>query len=304
MKGHPFGMTASVFNFNRRAHALTWVLARLFLLLSLNFFDDHFGFCKNSLAEAECNLVKGICHLLGVTVNEKFQWADRLNLLGIAYSFSEERLLILRERKEALIQEILEILSRGSLTPGEAAKLRGKLSFVSVHLSGRHGRSCLLALSERQYARDGSSTVTLPIRRALRLWLTLLDSSHVSRPLFGDQNSDLADFLVFFDGYHPDPRPGVERFPEGPQGWVGVFPGPGSRTSGGGHLFLVHGSRIRHLRMAIAPYPDHDDRFTGSRHRSGADVGEDGGQAYHLIHRLGSRRGGIDQGILRQVRHQ
>ena len=185
------------------------LLARLFLLLSLIFYDDHFGFCKNSLAEAECNLVKRIFHLLGVTVNEKFQCSNRLNLLGITYSFSEERLLILRKRKEALIQEILEILSRGSLTPCEAAKLRGKLGFVSGHLSGRHGRSCLLSLSERQYARDGSLTITLPIRRALRLWLTLLDSSHVSRPLFCDQNSNP-------DGYHPDPRPGV------------VFPGPGS----------------------------------------------------------------------------
>ena len=58
MKGHPFGLTASVFNFNRNAHAL-------------NFYDDHFGFCKNSLAEAECNLVKRICHLLGVTVKRE-----------------------------------------------------------------------------------------------------------------------------------------------------------------------------------------------------------------------------------------
>ena len=166
MKGHPFGLTASVFNFNRTAHALKWVLSRLFLLLCLNFYDDHFGFCKNSPAEAECDLVKTIFHLLGVTVNEKFQWGNRLNLLGITYSFSEEKLLVLRERKEALIQEILDILSSGSLAPGEAAKLHGKLGFVSGHLSGRHGRSCLLALSERQYARDGSSTVTLPIRRA------------------------------------------------------------------------------------------------------------------------------------------
>ena len=228
MKGHPFGLTASVFNFNRRAHALKWVLSRLFLLLCLNFYDDHFGFCKNSLAEAECDLVKTIFHLLGVTVNEKFQWGNRLNLLGITYSFSEEKLLVLRERKEALIQEILDILSSGSLAPGEAAKLRGKLGFVSGHLSGRHGRSCLLALSERQYARDGSSTVTLPIRRALRLWLTLLDSSHVSRPLFGEQNYNPADFLVFSDGYCPDPRPGVESSPKATRvGWVCFqVPGP------------------------------------------------------------------------------
>ena len=152
MKGHPFGMTASVFNFNRRAHALTWVLARLFLLMCFNFYDDHFGFCKNSLAEAECNLVKRICHLLG----------------------------------------------------------------------------------------DGATGSTS------------LES---------------------------------------------LFPGPRSRTSGGGHLFLVHGPGIRHLRMVIAVYSDHDDRVTAIRHRSGADVGEDGGQTYHLIHRLGSRRGGICQGI-------
>ena len=70
--------------------------------------------------------------------------------------------------------------------------------------------------------------VTLPIGRALRLWLTLLHSSHVSRPLFGDQNSNPADFLVFSDGYHPDPGPGVERSPRAPRvGWVCFqVPGP------------------------------------------------------------------------------
>ena len=46
MKGHRFGLTASVFNFNRNAHALTWVLARLFLLLCLNFLRRSFRFLQ------------------------------------------------------------------------------------------------------------------------------------------------------------------------------------------------------------------------------------------------------------------
>ena len=196
------------------------------------------GFSKNSLAQAECNLVKRICHLLGVTVDEKTQWGDRLNVFGITYSFSEERLLILRERKEALIQEILEILSRGSLTPGEAAKLHGKLGFVSGHLSVRHGRSCLLALSERQNARNGSSTVTLTIRRpTIVAHFTGLISRLAAALRFRTLTlqifwcSPMAVILT------------LGQAPRGPRvlpGLGGCVSRSGSRTSGGVHLFLVH----------------------------------------------------------------
>ena len=63
MLSHPFGLTASVI------HALTWVLARLFKMLTLNYCDDHLGFTKESLVREECGLVLEVCTLLGIQTN-------------------------------------------------------------------------------------------------------------------------------------------------------------------------------------------------------------------------------------------
>ena len=89
MLSHPFGLTASVMNFNRRAHASTWVLARLSKMLTLNFYDDHFGFTKESLVHEECALVL-VCTLLGIQT----------------YNFRESLLMVTETRRATLFSRL------------------------------------------------------------------------------------------------------------------------------------------------------------------------------------------------------
>ena len=49
MTGHPFGLTSSVFNFNRRATALTDIMVKEFKCIRMSHFDDRFG-CGDSLS--------------------------------------------------------------------------------------------------------------------------------------------------------------------------------------------------------------------------------------------------------------
>ena len=140
-----------------------------------------------------------------VQINAQTQHGPIVDQLGmITYNFNEGLLMVTETRRAALTFEIVNILSRGSLSPAAAAKLRGRLGFVASHLFGRHGRRVLLALSERQYSRSGSCDLTDPLRQALRMWLLLLHKNATPRLLYGcpDQNlqicssSPTASFLT------------------------------------------------------------------------------------------------------------
>lgn len=224
MRGHPFGLTPSVYNFNRRAGVLTQIVLQLFSILARNYYDDRFGVSKRTLVEGEAALVVKICTLLGVSTNHKTRWGAEVGLLGIQYNFREGRLHLLETRRFALTEEILLILKRNKLTPGEASKLKGKLVFVSSHRSGKHGRPFMLALSERQYSRRGDSELSEALRRALRMWLLIINTPSQARPLYGAYDDSPPDVLLFTDGSVPDPRSWKTEDQEPPRvGWCAFF---------------------------------------------------------------------------------
>jgi hypothetical protein len=72
-------------------------------------------------------------------------------ILGVEYDLINLHLEITEQRREELRSEIDEILRCKKLTPGHAAKLKGKLMFAATQLWGKLGRAYMLALSERQY---------------------------------------------------------------------------------------------------------------------------------------------------------
>ena len=84
MDGHPFGLTASVFNFNRRAVALTSFLVRDLRPVALSYYDDRFGLTRIELAQEECDMVVEIWKLLGVAVSPKSQAGQAVFLLGMS----------------------------------------------------------------------------------------------------------------------------------------------------------------------------------------------------------------------------
>ena len=80
MSGHPFGLTASVFNFCRRGLALTIVFLRLFHM------DDRFGLARLGMVQEEAQILVEVCSLLGVKTNNKVADGLELDILGVHFN--------------------------------------------------------------------------------------------------------------------------------------------------------------------------------------------------------------------------
>ena len=221
MYGHPFGLSPSVYNYNRRARALTMMLVQDLRIIARNYFDDRFGVSRRELVEEEVSHVCHICHLLGIGISPKTQHGPKVDILGIVFDFDRGCLGIKRDRRTRLIDELHEILSTSQLSPGRAGKLKGKLLFVAGHYSGRHGRAFLGAIGERQYSQASKTDITPNIRKAVRAWIRILESDVGVRRLFDECTDKEADFVLFTDGAFPDIRtwlPLDETIPR--IGWV------------------------------------------------------------------------------------
>ena len=229
--GHPFGLLASVFNFNRREAILTAFLVKEFKLVSMSYHDDRFGVTTLQLAKEEAALVERVCELLGVAVNAKTQCGPVVEILGVTFDHTSERLLVKPARREALTAQIREILRRDSLQPGEAGKLRGKLQFVAGHFAEKHGRSFLRVLSERQFSSKGYTGLSPALRRSLAMWVVIISSEAGARSLPGEDGERAADTVAFTDGFHPEVRPWMPASDEPSRvGWCTFTPGHSDDT--------------------------------------------------------------------------
>ena len=76
-------------------------------------------------------------------------------LLGAQISIDRAGLTasVPEDRRNALIAELEKVLKAGTLTPGLAAKIRGKLGFAQSLMYGRYGRVQLQPLTSRQFSR-------------------------------------------------------------------------------------------------------------------------------------------------------
>ena len=125
-----------------------------------------------------------------------------VDLLGIPYNFNEGLLMVTETRRAALTSEIVNIVSRGSLSPGARSKVtwearvRGKPS-VWTPWSPLSSRVIRTTAQPKWIA-----------RQALRMWLLLLHKNAAPRLLYGCPDPQPADILLFSDGFFPDPRLG------------------------------------------------------------------------------------------------
>ena len=137
---------------------------------------------------------------------KKVQLKSRPAILGIEYDLLRQVLEITEGRKDELQKEIEQILKVKRLSPGQAAKLKGKLMFAASQLWEKLGRAYLLALSERQYTKVYREGVDKALKLSLEAWLRLLELAprRELKPL----ESDAVDVVLFTDGYYPDSRKG------------------------------------------------------------------------------------------------
>ena len=208
MVGHSFGLVSAVYNYNRRSAAINEILLKLFNLKAFNFYDDKYGFEPVESIESAFQTSVSVHWMLGARFDaKKLQLTSRPTSLGVTYNLDDWILEIKADRKTELVEELQAILDSGTLDPGHAGKLKGKLMFGASQLWGKTGRAFLKTISERQYARvsvNDRFSLDRPLQESLKQWLILIREGP---PRTIDFCADKrADAVLFTDGFSPDPR--------------------------------------------------------------------------------------------------
>ena len=167
----------------------------------------------------DAELVATLHHSLGILYSDKkTQVGPVVTVLGIQYHLNELVIDVAPQRRTDLLAELRGITNPAALSPGAAAKLKGKLQFVASHYEGRYGRSFLQAFAARQQGSQGPRS-DAAIRRAVAFWVCLLERGAATRSLA--PCSDIRTHgLLFTDGYAPDPREAHPADPHIRSGWV------------------------------------------------------------------------------------
>ena len=215
MIGHSFGLVSAVYNYNRRSAAINEILTKVFEILAFNFYDDKYGFDEVDRVDEAHRIAIAVHWWLGARFDsKKLQCSSSPTILGVTYNLKDMILEIKDDRKQELAAAIEEILEKGSLDPGSAGKLKGKLMFGSSQLWGKIGRAFFRPISERQYMKDRADDRMLlnsALRRSLTQWKFLIEHGPPRPiPLRAPKKCDV---VIFTDGFTPDMRKS-ERGPD------------------------------------------------------------------------------------------
>jgi len=246
MNGHCFGYTNAVYNYNRRPRALNEALVKEFKIATDFYYDDRWGIEPTKTIQSSFETVEAVSRMIGIMMqnekaqgpptiwnkDEEDQWTEIPNpnckpgrawkdpeLLGVGFDLDGLQVKIKDGRRVDLRAEIEDILKRRTLSPGQAAKLKGRLFFLTCSLFGRIGRAFMRPLSERQFefapktSRDWNKPheINEAIEDALKSWLQILDKG---RPRVIRQiRPGPADVVCFTDGFAPENKDELEKKP-------------------------------------------------------------------------------------------
>ena len=208
MIGHSLGLVSAVYNYNRRSAAINDIFEEIFSMIAFNFYDDKYGFETCATAPSARKVAEEVHFLLGPQFDEKkLQPSSSPVILGVTYNLDSMVLEIKKERMEELVDTIDSVLQAGTLDPGSAGKLKGKLMFGASQLWGKVGRAFFRHLSERQYLKDLAEDrmrLTEPLIRALTQWRKLVLQGPPREISLRCQKK--CDVVIFTDGFTLDPR--------------------------------------------------------------------------------------------------
>ena len=113
------------------------------------------------------------------------------------------------EIRAKILSEIKDILEARTFSGGRAAKLRGKLFFISGHFQGKRGQSNFGALTERQHTSGRDIKIATKIRRSLLSWLHLPHKFQGVRAAFQSLDIFPADVVMYSGASAPEARPSL-----------------------------------------------------------------------------------------------
>ncbi|CAE8637616.1 unnamed protein product [Polarella glacialis] len=157
----PFGATAAVYGFNRMARSIWFVGVRMLNLLWTNFYDDfpHLDLVVSGAASHKCSVE--LFDLLGWAVSHSEKkdkaMAKSFTVLGVVFDFAHScagffEVYNKPERIEAMCKVVQQHRDAKTLTPHDAASLRGRFQFAEAQLFSRMGALMLRPISERAHS--------------------------------------------------------------------------------------------------------------------------------------------------------
>ena len=188
LRTQPFGSTRAPANWGRVARLLQWALLTRFGVYLPIYVDDCFLIEPAETAEIaylRANIFNALC---GFRLGKFNRPQPSLLLLGaqvtICPDFVSAALPL--KRRGDLVEEVQRVLAADALTPGQAAKLRGRLGFAQSLMFGKYGRALLQPLTNRQYSRAvrGEHTSNQELREVLPWWAAVLRNAAGRRTWF------------------------------------------------------------------------------------------------------------------------
>ena len=176
-----FGAAASVWNFNRAADAVQMLLRALLLVLLGHFVDDFNGVDAGDVADSAHHAVADFFALLGLQTKPSKAQAPAKNhvVQGVELAIRPEgvELSPTTKRVEKILGQIDDALARDTLSPDEASRLAGRLTFLSQSTFGSTGRAAVKPLYARaaDTAANSDDTLSVGLRAALQALRRLVD---------------------------------------------------------------------------------------------------------------------------------
>ena len=183
LRTQPFGSKRAPANWPRVKNFIKWVLLTLFRIVISVYVGDIFLIETSETIDSAFTTVKMVCNQLGFVLEDsKEQTPPRsLNLLCADIMISDDTITArLPERKRnELLNELRQVLTKGTLTPAQAAKLRGRLGYSQSLMFGRFGRALMTEFTARQYSKNKTRfhPITDEIREAIKWWIGILCST-------------------------------------------------------------------------------------------------------------------------------
>ena len=174
----PFGSRQSPGNWGKTVTLLQHLLTFCLRVIAGAFVDDLFITEPESTIHVAFRDAKWFLGILGFLTDPSKDNLPAINihLLGadLRVQGAELYASIDPQRLQSLRDEIRSILAKGSLSPGQASKLRGRLGFASSLLFGRVGRAMTRPLIERQYQGTSYAQITASLEQCLTWWFQAL----------------------------------------------------------------------------------------------------------------------------------
>ena len=145
--------------------------------------DDIFVIETAGTIDSAFRTIKSVCLLLGFVLEETKEQppTKRPTLLGAEIEISEGTIIArLPDRKKSeILNELRQILAKGTLTPAQAAKIRGRLGHSQSLMFGRYGRALLTEFTTRQYSKNPTKFHPLndELKSTISWWIGVLNTT-------------------------------------------------------------------------------------------------------------------------------